>query len=217
MDSGEFELIRAQANAYTAAGYAVLAMDFNGHGRSDGALIDMTISKELQDAEAILAWAEQQTFASELVVVGHSQGGVIASILAARHSSEIGKLVLLAPGGMLADKFRAGTCFGTTFDPADPPEKVMVFDDYVGRDYIVDAMSMDLYAMAEGYRDHSVLLLAGGADPLVAEEVVRRYEAIYSNPEYVNQVTFEVIPDAPHDFAEHEDELTVAVLASLKD
>ena len=215
MDSGEFELIRLQADAYTAAGYAVLAVDFNGHGKSDGKLIDMTISSELQDAEAILRWAEQQPFASRLIVIGHSQGGVVASILAARHSDGIDRLVLLAPGGMLADKFRAGTCFGTSFDPADPPEKVMVFDDYVGRDYIVDAMSMDLYALAEGYHGHSVLLIAGGADPLVAEDVVRRYEQIYTRADAGNQVSFQIIPDAPHDFAGHESEVTDAVLTFL--
>ena len=217
MDSGEFELIRKQADACTAAGYAVLAVDFDGHGRSDGRLIDMTISRELQDAEAILAFAEEQPFVSEIILIGHSQGGVIASVTAARHSDEIGRLVLLAPGGMLADSFRSGTCFGTAFDPADPPEKVMVFDDYVGRDYIVDAMAMDLYAMAEGYHDHAVLLIAGGADPLVAEPVVRQYESVYTQPELNNSVTFTVIPDAPHDFAEHEHEVTEAVLAFLAD
>ena len=217
MDSGEFELIRKQADACTAAGYAVLAVDFDGHGRSDGRLIDMTISRELQDAEAILAFAEEQPFVSEIILIGHSQGGVIASVTAARHSDEIGRLVLLAPGGMLADKLRSCTCFGTAFDPADPPEKVMVFDDYVGRDYIVDAMAMDLYAMAEGYHDHAVLLIAGGADPLVAEPVVRQYESVYTQPELNNSVTFTVIPDAPHDFAEHEHEVTEAVLAFLAD
>lgn len=47
MDSSEFDLIRKQADVYAGAGYAVLAMDFNGHGKSDGRMIDMTISKEL--------------------------------------------------------------------------------------------------------------------------------------------------------------------------
>ena len=217
MDSGEFTLIRRQADAYAQAGYAVLAVDFDGHGRSDGSLLNMTISKELADAGAILAYAQGLPFASRVILTGHSQGGVVASILAARHPDAIDDLILLAPAGMLSDRFRAGTCFGTRFAPADPPERVMVFDDYVGRTYIEDAMQLDLYALAAGYHGHPVLLLAGGEDPLVSREAVQRYKALYSRPEAGNTVTLRVIDGAPHDFAGHEDEVIMAVLTHLSE
>ena len=217
MDSGEFGLIRKQADIYKSAGYAVLAVDFDGHGRSDGRLIDMTISREIEDAEAILAYARDLPFLSDITLIGHSQGGAVAAAIAARHSEDIDRLVLLAPGGMIADKLRAGMCFGTTFDPADPPERVVIFDDYIGRDYIVDAMALDLYAMAKGYQNRPVLLVAGREDPLVPEEVVERYREIYAAADAGNAVTLRTIEGAPHDFREHEAEVAELVLAFARE
>ena len=215
MDSNEFDLICKQADAYVEAGYAVLAMDFNGHGHSDGKLIDMTISSELQDAEAILAYAKQLPFVSSLTLIGHSQGGAVAAATAARHSDAIDRLVLLAPGGALADKIRSGSFFGTTFDPADPPEKIQAFDDYVGRNYLQDAASLDLYGMAEGYVNHSVLLIGGSEDPLVNAEAIGKYETIYRKEEAHNEVTSIEIAGAPHDFYEYEEQVISTVLTFL--
>lgn len=215
MDSGEFELIRKQADSYKTVGYAVLAVDFNGHGRSDGKLIDMTVSRELHDAEAIFAYAKQLPFVSEIILIGHSQGGIIASITAARHSEEINHLVLLAPAGALSDIMRAGSFFGQSFDPSNPPEKLMAFDDYVGRDYIMDVLALDPYGMAEGYTGHPILLIGGSEDPLVNSEVIEEYGAIYRKPEYHNEVVYKVIDGAPHDFYGFEEQLSSMVLEFL--
>lgn len=215
-DSGEFDLIRKQADAYTSAGFAVLAMDFDGHGKSDGKLIDMTISKELQDAEAIIKYARRLPAVSKIIMIGHSQGGVIASIAAARHSDDVDSLVLLAPGGMIADVLRSGSCFGMKFNPDNPPESVLVFDDYLGRDYITDAMGMNLYGMADGYNGHQVLLVAGGEDPLVSEEVVKKYRGIYEKPGLDNRVEYVKVDGAPHDFCAYEIEVIDKVMSFIK-
>jgi len=212
----EFDLIKKQADAYAQEGYAVLTVDFDGHGYSDGKFFDMTLSKEFEDAEAIMNYAKSLKFALEINLIGHSQGGVVASVTAVKFSDDIKRLVLLAPGGMLADNLRAGRCFGVEFDPSNPPEKFVVFGDEIGRDYVIDAMKMDLYKMAEGFSGHNILLVSGGADPLVKEEVVRNYEKLYSKPECKNKVSFVQIPDAPHDFAGFEPVVIENVLKFLK-
>src|SRR5688572_10421825 len=63
-----------------AAGHAATRFDYSGHGRSGGRFEDGTISRWLEEAEAVL-----DRFApGPQVVVGSSMGGWIALLLARR-------------------------------------------------------------------------------------------------------------------------------------
>lgn len=214
MDSGEFPLISIQAEEYAKAGYAVIVMDFNGHGKSDGKLIDMTIGKELMDAEAIMEYAMARPFEGRLYLIGHSQGGLVASMTAPKYKENIDKLVLLAPAGMVPDNFRAGKFYGIDGDPKNPPEKAELFGDYVGREYMLDAQKYDPYTAASGYADREVLLVAGSEDiPDIIETAIPKYaEAYEANG---NKVEIKTVANAPHDFAGHEPALIETVKAFL--
>jgi pimeloyl-ACP methyl ester carboxylesterase len=78
------------------SGRAVLRFDYSGHGRSGGRFEDGTISRWLEDAQAMLA----ARGGDRPVVVGSSMGGWIA-LLAARAAAArgqaLGGLVLIAP------------------------------------------------------------------------------------------------------------------------
>ena len=76
-------------------GLACTRFDYSGHGRSGGRFEDGTISRWLEEAEAVL-----RRFAEgPQIVVGSSMGGWIALLLAERlaGSGQVAGLVLLAP------------------------------------------------------------------------------------------------------------------------
>ena len=78
--------------------YKVIGLDFRGHGKTK-ALADPSSLKNCEvfnsDLEVFF-----RHFNRSLVAIGHSMGGTISAILAARHPSLISKLILIEPGFM---------------------------------------------------------------------------------------------------------------------
>ena len=78
-------------------GIASVRFDFNGHGQSDGSFTDMTVMNEVSDGRAILDYVRQMPQVEHIYLLGHSQGGVVASMLAGYYHEYIDKLVLMSP------------------------------------------------------------------------------------------------------------------------
>ena len=72
------------ARGLAKAGIASIRFDFDGHGRSEGRKQDMTIEKELADARAVWNYVQSLPYVSAVGLLGHSQGGVVASMTAGR-------------------------------------------------------------------------------------------------------------------------------------
>lgn len=113
------------AKGLAAAGIASIRFDFDGHGKSEGRMQDMTVEKEIADARAVWEYARSLPYVSSIGLLGHSQGGVIASMTAER-LADAGvapeALVLIAPGSVIKDACRGGKFFNARFAPQDPPE-----------------------------------------------------------------------------------------------
>lgn len=86
------------ANKLAEAGIASLRIDFVGSGESDGAWEDTTFSSQINDA--VTAFDHLKTLksinADSIGIVGYSQGGLVASHLAAQRP-EASAVVLWAP------------------------------------------------------------------------------------------------------------------------
>jgi alpha-beta hydrolase superfamily lysophospholipase len=94
----------ALTSALVRAGFQVALLDLRGHGQSDGRrwYID-AFGDYLHDVDAFVAKLSQDGIAGErLFVVGHSQGGLIATLWTMRHGSLVSGLVLSAPWFRLA-------------------------------------------------------------------------------------------------------------------
>ena len=68
-----------------------MRFDFNGHGDSDGEFENMTVLNEIEDANAILNYVKTDPHVRNIYLVGHSQGGVVASMLAGLYPDIIKK------------------------------------------------------------------------------------------------------------------------------
>jgi pimeloyl-ACP methyl ester carboxylesterase len=170
------------AKGLAQAGIASIRFDFNGHGKSDGRKQDMTIEKEIADAKAIWNHVQGLPYVSSVGLLGHSQGGVIASMTAGRLAAEgtvPAGVVLIAPGSVIKEACQGGKFFNATFDPKDPPEYIRCWGIYkLGREYLVTTQLLDIFGTSATY-DGPVLLLHGDRDGIVPMWCSERYLEAY--------------------------------------
>ncbi len=172
------------AKGLAKAGIASIRFDFDGHGKSEGRKQDMTIEKELADARAIWNYVQGLPYVSEVGLLGHSQGGVIASMTAGRLAAEGSAptgLVLLAPGSVIKEACQGGKFFNARFDPKNPPEYIRCWGMYrLGREYLVTTQQLDIYGTAATYTG-PVLLLHGDRDGIVPLWCSERFKQTYGD------------------------------------
>ena len=175
--------IPALAKALAKEGIASICFDFGGHWKSEGQMQQMTVGKEIEDALAMWEYAKSLPYISRIGLLGHSQGGVVASmtagILASRGESPAA-LVLIAPGSVVQDACRNGKFFGAEFNPADPPEYVKCFGIMkLGREYILTTQELDIYGTAKEYTG-PVRLIHGSKDTIVPMSCSEKFVETYT-------------------------------------
>lgn len=165
-------------------GIATVAIDFGGHGQSQGKKVNMTIPKELAEARAVYDYVSALPYVSKVSLLGHSQGGVIASMLAgelAQEGKAPNRLVLLAPGSVIKEACEGGRFFGNVFNPQNPPAFIRCFGFYkVGRDYMLTSQQLDIYGTSAHYQG-PVCLIHGTEDHIVPLWCSEKYHEVYSN------------------------------------
>ena len=185
------------ARGLAEAGIASIRFDFDGHGCSEGRKQDMTIEKELADARAVWNYVQSLPYVSAVGLLGHSQGGVVASMTAGRLAAEGGNalagLVLLAPGSVIKEACQGGKFFNARFDPGNPPEYIRCWGMYkLGREYLVTTQQLDIYGTAASYSG-PVLLLHGDRDGIVPMWCSERFRQTYGD-----RATLQVVEGENH-------------------
>ena len=184
-----FELV---ADTLQAHGIASIRFDFNGHGESEGEFVDMTVPNEIEDAKKVVEYVSNLSYVSGLAIAGHSQGGVVASMLAGKLSEELGKpafkaVALMAPAAVLRDDAIRGSTMGKQYDPFNPGEYVELWGGLkLGAEFIRTAFSLPIYETAAKYQG-SALIIHGNADRVVPYTYGERFHEIWPNSELVIQ------------------------------
>lgn len=175
--------IPALAKALAKEGIASISFDFGGHWKSEGKMEHMTVGKEIEDALAMWEYAKSLSYVSKIGLLGHSQGGVVASMTAGKLASRgesPAALVLVAPGSVVQDACRNGKFFGAKFNPADPPEYVKCFGIMkLGREYILTTQELDIYGTASAYKG-PVRLIHGSKDTIVPMSCSEKFVETYT-------------------------------------
>ena len=161
-------------DALIAAGFATLRFDFSGHGDSEGEFRDMTLFSEIEDAAAFLRWAMTLPDVTDIHLLGHSQGGVVAGMLAGYYHDKIGKLVMLAPAASLKTDAIEGTCMGVRYDPQHIPEALQIGRSLTGGFYFRIAQTLPIHEVTAQFAGPALAVI-GGADTVVHAENILRY------------------------------------------
>lgn len=168
--SKDYNPMPAIARGLAGAGIASIRFDFNGHGKSEGRQQDMTVEKEIADAMAVYEYVRALSYVTEIGFLGHSQGGVIASMTAGRLAEKGAGpkgMVLIAPGSVIKEACQGGKFFNARFDPEDPPEFIRCWGVMkLGREYLLSTQELDIFGTASAYQGR-VCILHGDKDTIV--------------------------------------------------
>ncbi|MBR0037785.1 MAG: alpha/beta fold hydrolase [Bacteroidales bacterium] len=182
----EGPLFEQITDSLQAHGIASIRFDFNGHGESEGAFEQMTVPNEIIDAKYIYNYVRALDYVNEVAIVGHSQGGVVSSMLAGELGTDAFRtVVLMAPAAVLREDAIRGNTFGKMYNPLSPPESVEIAPGTkLGRDYIRTAFSLPIYETAAGYQGEA-LIIHGNADRIVPYTYGERFHKLWSRSRYV--------------------------------
>lgn len=199
-------LLTSLANNLEAKGIASLRFDFNGHGESEGNFSDMTVLNEISDAQKVYNYVAKLPRVTSISIAGHSQGGVVASMLAGQLGADkIKAIALMAPAAVLRDDAIRGNIFDKHYDSINPPEYVEIFGGRkLGRNYILTAQTLPIYETAEKYKGPA-LMVHGTGDIVVPYTYSLRYQQIYSNSK------IELLTNFDHGFNQGIDKATQIV------
>lgn len=182
--SKDYNPMPAIAKGLAKEGIASVRFDFDGHGKSEGRMEDMTIEKEIADALAVYEYVKGLAYVSEIGFLGHSQGGVVASMTAGRLSQRGDGpkgLVLIAPGSVIKEACQGGKFFNARFDPADPPEFIRCWGFMkLGREYLMSTQELDIFGTAEAFKG-PVRIIHGTKDGIVPMWCSEKYKDTYGS------------------------------------
>lgn len=199
----EDHIIKAK-DAMIDSGVAVLRVEMYGHGMSSGEYCDHTIYKWVINALAVVKYAKQLDFVTDLYMSGHSQGGFLTVLIAGMCPDDFKAIIPLSPALCIPDDARSGKMLSYVFDPLHIPE-VLIKDQWVlGGDYVRVAQTIHIEDEIRRYNG-PVYIVHGDADETVPYSYAEWAADLYEN------ATLATINGADHCFTEHLDELYDAV------
>ena len=205
------KLLTTFADALETEGIASIRFDFNGHGESDGDFVNMTVLNEIEDAKQVYEYVRDLPYVSDVSISGHSQGGVVSSMLAGELGTDsFRSVILFAAAAVLRDDAIRGNVMGSAYDAGNPPESVKIFGRYdLGREYMLTAQTLPIYETAEKFTG-PVCLIHGKADRIVPYTYSERYHKNYAVSE------LHLIDGADHGFTGFEEYAAKIAVTFLK-
>lgn len=201
-------LLKEIANSLRDENIASVRFDFNGHGDSDGKFENMTVLNEIEDANAILNYVKTDPHVRNIYLVCHSQGGVVASMLAGLYPDIIKKVVLLAPAATLKSDALKGNTQGVTYNPDHIPDRLPFKDLTLGGFYLRIAQQLPIYEVSAQFTK-PVCLIHGTDDTVVSPNASKKYDQIYQNS------TLHLIKGTDHCFSDNYQKNAVNLTADF--
>ncbi len=186
-------------------GIATLRVDMYGHGKSEGLFEKHTLYRWLTNAMDVINYARSLQEVTDIYLCGHSQGGLLAILLAAMEKDVIKALLPLSPAVMIPDGARSGDLLGYHFDPENLPPYLLSWDKQrISTDYVRIAQTIDVDKAIAAYPG-KVLIVHGEDDATVPVKYAEETAAKYRDGRFVP------VPGDTHCFDNHLEEMVKAV------
>ncbi len=194
------------AEKLESMGIASILFDFRGGGygcKSDGKISEMSLLTQMDDLNAVIDMVQELEFVDndQLYLAGHSQGGLISSLVAPSRSNEIKSLFLFAPAYVIVDD---------VINLKNMREKnvMTLMPEHLGDIYIEGASCINLYDDIKDFTG-DVFIFHGKLDSRVPLEYAQRANDAYSNSQLI------VFDDEEHRFTDKTKSSVVAKINSV--
>lgn len=176
-----------------ALGYTAYTFDFpNGslNSRSGNNTMEMSVLDEKEDVKAIVRYFQKQPDVDKdnIVIIGESQGGLVAALAGADLADEVSKLVLVYPALGIADNWN-----GRYPKVKDIPDTTRLWNVPMGRRFFMELRDLDVFKTMVKFRG-PVQIIQGSKDNVVPLSSSERAMKAYHNAH------LGVIPGARHGF-----------------
>ena len=196
--------------AMREAGFATLRMDLYGHGESGGEFRDHTLYKWISNTLAAIDAAGKLDGVGDLYLSGHSQGGLVAALVAGMAPDRVKGLILRAPAFMIPRCAREGYMLGFRFDPFRIPEEIEVIKGLTLKGHYI-RVAQTLHAEDAIARfTNPVLILHGDED-----DTVPLQDSVDAARKYKN-CRLEIIQGETHHFDRRPEEMKRLIREWLK-
>ncbi len=191
--NGSYHFGRNYFRMLNELGYMCYTFDFPCGGlrsRTDNNTVNMSLVDEQKALERIVRYFQKRPDVDKrnIVLVGGSQGGLIAALTAARMKKDIKKLILEFPALSIPDNWNSRYA-----QTSDIPDTTHIWKVPVGKRFFMELRDMDPFQSIGDYK-RPVLLVHGDADNIVPVEYSRRAVQLYEDAQLYE------IPKAGHGF-----------------
>jgi pimeloyl-ACP methyl ester carboxylesterase len=177
----------------------ILALDLRGAGGSDEAKTGYDIDRYVEDVEAVIA----ASGAEKVTLVGHSMGGQIAQVTAARNSDKVDRLALVCPvpaSGIPLPEEAVGL-FSTSGQDREKQATILgmaclQLDDEVQAEMLDDAAKISSKCIADSFAAWSAGGFQDELGNISAKTLVIGTDDPFLPPEFLDAAVVQPIPDA---------------------
>ncbi|MBC2582516.1 S9 family peptidase [Clostridium sp. DJ247] len=207
------------AKALESINVASIRFDFTGSGESDGEFIDMSISTEIEDCQAVIEFCQTLDYIdkSNINILGFSMGGTIAVVNSANNTDVIKNTILISPAVDMYNLFIS--------EVREEKLTTLIEKNYINFDgnllskkAVDDAFNYNIFNYVKQITQN-VLIVHGTNDKSVPPMYSKKIEEIlqykarlkfvkgadhcYTTPEYHNELIEEIVSFAENNILIH--------------
>ncbi len=176
LDTKDYPHLIGLAEELAEEGHVSIRFDFTGTWESKGTIEDYTVSQQLKDIENVIAYMLKERKYTHILLGGHSRGGFVSILYAARDPKISMVLGIMSPYGIIRtvneNKIGRWERDGFRISFRDIPESKEKREFKVPYWHVEDAKQYD--ALREIKKLHApLILIAGEKDNVIPPEDVR--------------------------------------------
>jgi pimeloyl-ACP methyl ester carboxylesterase len=206
LDSKDYKHMVSLAEALSKRGYTVVRFDSTGTWESEGDISDYTTTQYLEDIKNVLEFMLKQSDYKQILLGGHSRGGMVSILYAAR-DSRISLVLGIMPSskrtlmGMRREGWKET---GINIEQRDlPDDKNKSREFRVPYSHVEDRDKYDVIKDVKKIKV-PVVFIAGELDESALPEYVKE---IFDNANEPKK--FITIPGIGHDYRRNDDEIKI--------
>lgn len=205
LDTKDYTHLVKLAEALASCGYTVARFDPIGTWESDGDISEYTITQYLDDIKNVLEYMLNQGSFKHILLGGHSRGGRLSILYAARDPRISIVLGIMPSSGSITGKRRAEwEKEGSIFSKRDlPDDKSVVKEFRVPFSHVLDEDKYDVIGDVNKIKA-PIILIAGELDNLVLPEDVKE---IFDNSNEPKK--YIVLKGIGHNYRHNLDEIEI--------